>query len=212
MVTKEYMWKRALPVDAHAAVRELETLGWTTEGFTPERMEQAAQSPTSVFHSLLTWDNDEAGKRWRIQECSDIVRNLVVKIRVTGAEDVIVRAVVRCAEDNERKGRYWEVERALTDRALSRGVLEDAARDAHAMAQKYRNLAYFCDSLAVYADRLDDLGRWIQDKVQDEVQNKVPESDDGEESKPKEADDSRTAPFPRITKSEMKKTRKRNTD
>lgn len=161
---KTYAWKRDLRVDANDVMRELEALGVSEHGVTPEDLVEVARSPESTLHSLLTWDDTVAAHKWRIEECGQILRNLVV-IEQRDNEEIVIRAVVRSAHEDERKGRYWEVERALTDVDLARGVLSDAARDAYAMAQKHRGLAHYSKLLSQFADRLEGLGDWIQSEI-----------------------------------------------
>jgi hypothetical protein len=193
---KTYGWKRDMRVDANDVMRELEALGVSERGVTPEQMEEAARSPDSVLHPLLTWDNDTAATQWRIHECGKILRNLVV-IEQREREEIIVRAVVRSAAEDERKGRYWEVERALTDADLARGVLADAARDSYAMAQKYRGLSHYSTLLTQYADRLEGLGDWIQ--------SEIPKLSDGNADQP-QANEPIIKPL-RITKADIRRSK-----
>lgn len=172
---KEYAWRPygGYKADVNEVVSELKELGYETKGVSAEEVLNHARSEESVIHSMLEWDDAVGGEKYRLVQVRGILGSIVCvqkeEVEEPQERPVPVRALVKASVDRDGKGRYWEVERAMSDPGMAHHVLMDASRDAAAMAKRYRALSHYSAKLVVFADQLEVLAKHIRPEPLEEA-------------------------------------------
>jgi len=157
----KYSWKTGFHACAPAdeVMGELAQLGVGETGVTPEMVLERARDGHSILHSFFEWDDSIAAEKYRVEQAGSLIRAIVILPEAAKASTVI-RAVVRVS-DGQEKGRYWETERAMSDKEMSKQVLRDAAKDAQSMAARYRGLSRYSEKLMKCAVQLEEMAGWL---------------------------------------------------
>jgi hypothetical protein len=73
----QYAWKEGSRFTANAEMvaSEIESIG---DGATPEQIVAKAQNKRTALHQCFDWDDDEAAKKWRLQQARQVVNSIVV--------------------------------------------------------------------------------------------------------------------------------------
>jgi hypothetical protein len=127
--------------DRTDAEQHLVALMRSKNGLTPDDVVTDAKKKTSPLHDKFTWDDSEAGHKWRLREAQMLIQNLKIKIVDTReeTETVIRMAVSVFMPSGDQK--YVTVERAVSDDDMRVQMLETAKRDMNAFRRKYAILS-----------------------------------------------------------------------
>jgi hypothetical protein len=91
-----FNWK----IDPAIAGKQMEKLAKRhNKEITPKILVEEAENELSPFHDLFEWDDNKAGRAWRIQQARLLIGSLVVDIIID--EPVEVRAFVSIKKTNE---------------------------------------------------------------------------------------------------------------
>lgn len=103
----KYSWIRsgfAKGIEPDEAIRELERIEANYGGLTPENILDASKPEDALFHSLFTWDNNQAAHKYRLQEARIILNNIEIKVVSNGSEKRIpVFEVIKNADGRAYK-------------------------------------------------------------------------------------------------------------
>lgn len=138
-----YQWKNgaSIKVDPDIAGKVLERLRTTNNGrLTADHVIAEAQPRSSPLHDAFEWDDRKAGRRWRLEQASHMIRSIEV-IRATPEQTKPIRAFVSVLRDEDRS--YTSVQHALADADLRAQVVEQAWRDLEAWRQRHAELIEF---------------------------------------------------------------------
>lgn len=103
----------------------------------PPKVVDEARDPSSPLHDWFTWDDSEAGERYRIIEARKLIRVHVTEIP---QNKQTVRAYVSLSRDRKAGGGYRQTQEVLDNSALRREMLREAMRDFELFEKKYRHL------------------------------------------------------------------------
>jgi hypothetical protein len=101
----------------------------------PHTVVERARDPDSALHDQFTWDDTEAGNKWRLEEARRLIRVFVVQPVVEGKEPV--RAFVSLSTDRKSGGGYRALADVLSDDELKAQLLQDALDELHGVQVKY---------------------------------------------------------------------------
>ncbi|WP_145923468.1 hypothetical protein [Sphingopyxis macrogoltabida] len=142
-MTMVYQWKSgaSIKLDPEVAGAVLERLRTTHNGrLTAEAVVTEAQPRTSPLHDAFEWDDRKAGRKWRLEQASHMIRSIEV-IRLTPEQSKPIRAFVSVLRDEDRS--YTSTAHALSDPELRAQVVSQAWRDLEAWRQRHAELIEF---------------------------------------------------------------------
>lgn len=104
----EYQWNQgwANPIahtDVNAVVEELKEIQEVRGEINPALILESARNKKSVLHAYFTWDDKKAADKWRLQQASELLRRIEVKV-VTNGETKFYRAFEVIKKDNFNAG------------------------------------------------------------------------------------------------------------
>jgi hypothetical protein len=138
-----YQWKpgASIKVDPEVAGAVLERVRTTNNGrLTPELVVAEASPRNSPLHEAFEWNDAKAGKKWRLEQASHMIRSIEV-VRVTPEQNKPIRAFVSVLRDEDRS--YTSTAHALSDPELRSQVVQQAWRDLEAWRQRHAELIEF---------------------------------------------------------------------
>ena len=105
----------------------------------PDDVVEFAKDPSTALHGCFTWSDDEAAKRWRLEEARTLIRCYVVIEE--SAPRAPVRAFVSLRSDRAAGGGYRKIADVLSDEQLHAQLMRDAIADLRAAQKRYSRLA-----------------------------------------------------------------------
>jgi hypothetical protein len=113
---------------------------------TPEIVVEEARDGTDAvsqyLHDRLTWDNDDAAERWRLEEAQRLIQRAKVTYKPAEGNDLgSVRAFWAVPRENGRS--YEPIEEIAADPVKSKIVLADAERAWRDLMARYGHLEEF---------------------------------------------------------------------
>ncbi len=107
-----------------------------------------AAAPDTALHSAFTWDNDEAGSRYRLIEAQRLIRRTFVVMEMPGSrEERRVHMAVSLPEDRGAKG-YRLMSEVLDDPAQRDQLVRAAMRELASFRKKYGMLSELAELFA----------------------------------------------------------------
>ena len=136
-----YKWKGEVGYSVKA-----ETVGRIFEGIekrngavTSAAVLQSARHESSPIHNVFEWRDDVAAEKYRLQQATTLICNLMVKVETEEEKPpVTVRAYVNVSE--RKNGEFVSVVKALQGEDSREKVLGDALRELEAFQRKYSSL------------------------------------------------------------------------
>ena len=125
------------------AIREaLEKLALLDENgrLRPEAVVEEAEDSSSPLHRCFTWNNGEAGYRWRLHEARTLIRTSYTVVVEQQPVPVRTRAYVSLKSSRPAKSGYTPIRRVLSQPELHAELLKDALEDLEAMERRYGHL------------------------------------------------------------------------
>ena len=109
---------------------------------TAEAVVEEASSVDSVLHPLFEWDDDEAARRYRLDQARGLIRRVKIT-RVIDNEPVRLRAFLPTRDKAGRTGVYAQTEDVLADPVAGMLVLNEFLRSWRQLKRRYQHLAAF---------------------------------------------------------------------
>lgn len=103
----------------------------------PESVVKAAASPNSVLHDSFDWDDSVAGHHWRLEQARRLIRMAVI---VLDSSDEPTRMFVSFKDERNETEGYRSIVDVLSDKDLTRKMLQEALSDLKSIQRKYKNL------------------------------------------------------------------------
>lgn len=102
----------------------------------PEKLVEAAESPTHPLHNRFVWDDSEAARLFRIQQAREVIRSYTIDIPET---KIKVRALTSLDIDRISGGYRWTLE--VVERPdLRQEMVRTALHELKNIENKYRHL------------------------------------------------------------------------
>lgn len=105
----------------------------------PEDVVKAAEDKESILHNRFTWDNTEAGKKYRLWEARQLI-TAVVTVLPENPKNKKVQAFVSLSTDRKTNNGYRPIGTVLSSKKLREQLLQDAHRDMQIFMDKYNSL------------------------------------------------------------------------
>jgi hypothetical protein len=122
----KYKLRRSVGVQAEVAGQELARIHENHGALTPEILVQEAEPEDAPMHPAFTWDNDEAGRQFRLLEARNIIRAVHI-VDDDGADRGC--AYVHVARvDDEHAGAYLPVAEVVSQPQLLAQAIEGLAK------------------------------------------------------------------------------------
>lgn len=138
-----YSWKpnSHIKVDPDVAGAVLERLRTINNGrLTADHVVAEAQPRSSPLHDAFEWDDRKAGRQWRREQASHMIRSIEV-IHTPGSQERPIRAFVSVVRGEDRS--YTSTAHALSDSELRAQVIADAWRELEAWRKRHAELIEF---------------------------------------------------------------------
>ena len=107
---------------------------------TPAQVVAFAENPETAMHTLFTWDDTEAARKYREVEAAKYLRAVVKLIPRENKEPLVVRAFVSLSTDRRTEHVYRPILDVLGDDERRAVMVEDAKRELVGIRQKYAHL------------------------------------------------------------------------
>lgn len=104
----------------------------------PSDVVEFARNADTALHSAFTWDDDEAGQKWRLHEARNLIRVMVTIEDVSG-DEMVVRPFISLPSDR-RAGGYRATVEVMGDEEMRAEMLSAALAELRATQKKYRQL------------------------------------------------------------------------
>lgn len=141
-------------VSAQVVGERIEELDGKYGKVTPEILLEDARPKGSVLHPLYEWRDDIAAEKYRLQQSSKIIRDLmIVEIERPNADEIVpVRAFIPITPGNS-KASYRPTVIALSDEETRKQVFENALSELAMFEAKYKHLVDFAELINAYMER-----------------------------------------------------------
>ncbi len=125
----------------------------------PRALLEAARDPANPLHSCFTWDDKDAGERYRLAQASALYRR--VKLEIVRADperrEVVfetIRAVTSVPDDRRKHGSesYGRTSIVMDDDAKRASILRGIVREFTALRNKYAKFSELHDLWVVIDD------------------------------------------------------------
>jgi len=137
VIHKEYSWSYDLyHVDANDVGAELEEIQ-ESQDLTPENVVEYAKNTSTTLNRLFEWNDEIAGKNWRLQQARRILNNITVEIIGKDNERKSIRAFVKTTTKKEG---YRNIESVVSDAEQYSLLLNMAYRELNKTKNKYQTL------------------------------------------------------------------------
>lgn len=121
-------------------LRELRRIAKRSGGvLQPEDVVREAEPEKSPLHSQFTWDDTEAGRKYRLLEARQLISAVVKYIRLNG-KPTPIRVFVSLSPDRAHSGGYREMADVLRSEDMRRVMLADALDELRVFQEKYSHL------------------------------------------------------------------------
>lgn len=105
----------------------------------PDVVLERARSAKSPLHRCFTWEDDEAGEKWRLHEARNLINAYYVVIEQQPIP-LRTRAYVSLKSERVAGGGYTPIRRVLSEPERYTELLQNAKDDLDAMARRYGHL------------------------------------------------------------------------
>lgn len=114
---------------------------------TPEQIYEKAKGEETELHKCLEWDDAVAADKYRVQQCGEIVRHLIIK-RLDQTEDA-PQEKIRFFFHDTTTGGYTPTIRIVREEDKYQALLQQAMSELRAFKQKYACLTELKEILAL---------------------------------------------------------------
>ena len=123
--------------------QEFEEIMKKNKGFiSPESVVEYGKNKHTYIHSKLTWDDSEAGHKYRLIEAGCLIRSVKVEIVMDKQEDRVVkiRGLASLPADRGRGG-YRKIEKILDDNDLKIQYIDSVRDELEAVQKKLETIS-----------------------------------------------------------------------
>lgn len=136
---REYSWKaRGFEADAQVVGEELERLEMAGELNSEEVLRYAEKHPESELYKCFEWDDDEASRKYRLIQASQILCSISLKITEEPVKKQRVYVSIKSSTSNERK--FKNIKDVLENDEEYKQLLEKAQNEFYSCKEKYEEL------------------------------------------------------------------------
>ena len=160
-----YGWKvgSQIAIDPMKAGKEINSISNKSKYVTPDLIVSfASRNKDSELHKYFEWDNEIAGKKYRLSQASHLLRCITIEkigaVSKGKKEIIFVRAFESVKNDNEKidkKNIYVPVETALTVPEYRKNVQESIRNAIFALQEKARIYNSYLSNPSQFRDSLD---------------------------------------------------------
>ena len=136
----KYCWKfYNFSADANKVGKELENI--TDEDITnKDVLEYAENHRNSELAKCFDWDNESAGRKWRLHEASTILQNISIIIDDSEEPIQTTKVYVNTKKKDEEKRVFKKLVDVLENDEEYQNLLAKAKNDLEDCQNKYRNI------------------------------------------------------------------------
>jgi len=121
--------------DAQRVAEEIYSIG---EGATPEQIYEKAKGKNTELHKCLEWDNRKAADKYRLQQCGNILRCLIIKKK---DEPEKPQQPIRVFHYSDVTHTYVPTVKIVRNVDEYQALLEQAMRELRIFKAKYSTLS-----------------------------------------------------------------------
>lgn len=154
MAAYSYKVKGLVNAPAQQVGELLEDLQNSPNGLTPAAVVNASREEGTLLHDEFEWDDAIAGEKYRLQQASNIIRNVVVIRESTDQEEREQNRDRAFVVTPGGKSAYVTLSAALSNDVWHEHLLKDAHRDMESFIAKYRRLEELSDIVQTMSERI----------------------------------------------------------
>lgn len=130
----------------------------------PHEVVEQARDPASVLHEYFEWDDDEAGKRYRLTQAEALIRRVKLSImrQDPGTKEItmsMTRAFQNRASQRKTSGSgYEEIDQIMADEGKRADLLNQVLRELESYRKRYSALVELADVWTAIDDSLAEIG------------------------------------------------------
>lgn len=136
--------ERGFPTNATSAAvaaSELRRIQGAEETLSPSKVVEQAAPAEALLHGAFTWDDTEAGKKWRLEQARELIGGLRVITYAVMDEGRSDPAPVYASYSRDGgKRAYRPLAQSLRDEADRNAILRQAINDLEAFRRRYRSI------------------------------------------------------------------------
>lgn len=135
---KRYSWKYIINADAQKVGEELEEIE-RAGSINPEHLIEYAQRHTdSELYKCFEWDNNEAARKYRLKQASQIICSISLEIKEEPKE---IQKIYFCVSDNETKEKiYKNIAEIIENDDEYSQIVDKAKKEFVRCKEKYESL------------------------------------------------------------------------
>jgi len=118
-------------------LKELESIENEHGFLTPQLVVQKASAEDSSMHNYFTWNDTEAGSKYRLWQARQLIKD--VRVTIEGKK-VNMFHHIKVSIDGQDKEAYLNVEKILNDENLREQVLLSAIKEIQYWQKKYNDI------------------------------------------------------------------------
>lgn len=132
-IKQEYQWNQswASPIahtDVNEVVKELREIQEVRGDIKPEYVVESAKNKKSKLHGYFIWDDERAANKYRLQQASELLRRIEVKV-IKDGEQKTIRAFEITKKHNFNPASYITFDSSSSSSSrVKQIVLEDLSR------------------------------------------------------------------------------------
>ena len=134
-----YSWKGCgFSADAQAVGQELEKIETAGELTSEEILNYAKDNPDSELYKCFEWDDDEASRKYRLVQASQILSSISLKITEEPVRKQKVYVSIKSATSGSRK--FKNIKEVLDNDEEYKQLLDKAEKEFDSCKEKYETL------------------------------------------------------------------------
>lgn len=107
----------------------------------PRTVVDEAKSSSSPLHNYFDWNNTSAAEKFRVQQAREMINHLTIVVNYETGEEI--KAFFSVTEEADVRPVYVNIERALSDPALRKQVIENAFGELKYWQERYKQYSEF---------------------------------------------------------------------
>ena len=136
---REYSWKGyGFSADAQAVGQELEKIETAGELTSEEILNYAKDNPDSELYKCFEWDDDEASRKYRLIQASQILSSISLKITEEPVRKQKVYVSIKSTTSGSRK--FKNIKEVLENDEEYKQLLDKAEKEFDSCKDKYETL------------------------------------------------------------------------
>jgi hypothetical protein len=120
----------------------------------PRDVVDVARDPSHPLHDRFTWDDGEAGEKFRLLEAHALIRSVTVRVVGPDSSEHVVRAFASLPSDRGSDGVYRTTITVLDDATRREELKQCAAVELESFRRKYAALSDLIEGIEPIVARL----------------------------------------------------------